>query len=51
MSKTRSKQDIEEKSGDRSNVFINIENQFIERTLGHGKNWQMTIGKSVFKKG
>ena len=45
MSKTRSKQDIEEKWGDRSNVFKNIENQDTKKTLGHGANGQMTIGK------
>ena len=46
MSKTRLKQDIEEKWGDLSNVFKNIENQYTERDLGHGANGQMTIGKS-----
>ena len=51
MSKTRSKQDIEEKWGDHSNVFKNIENQCTERTLGHGGNGKMNIGKSSFKKG
>ena len=51
MSKTRSKQYIEEKWGDCSNVFKNIENQDTERTLGHGANGKMTIGKSSLKKG
>ena len=46
MYETRSKQDIEEKWGDRSNMFKNIEKQDNERTLGHGANGQMTIGKS-----
>ena len=50
MSKTGSKQNIEEKWGDCSNVFKSIENQDTERTLGHGANGQMTIGKSSFKK-
>ena len=48
MYKTRSKQDIEGKWGDRYNVFKNIEKQDTERTLGHCTNWQMTIGKSSF---
>ena len=45
MSKTRSKQDIEGKWGDFSNVFKTIENQDTERTLEHGANGQMTIEK------
>ena len=45
MSKTRSKQDIERKLGDRSNVFKTIEKQDTERSLLHGANRQMTIGK------
>ena len=51
MSKTRFKQDIEGKWGDRSNVFKNIEKQNTERTLGHGADGKMTIGKSSLKKG
>ena len=38
MPKTRLKQDIEGKWGDRSNMFKTIENQDSERTLGHGAN-------------
>ena len=49
MSNTRPKQDIEEKQRDRSNVFKNIEKQDTERTLGHGANGQMNIGKSILK--
>ena len=45
MLKTISKQDIEVKWGYRSNVFKNIEKQDTKRTLGHGANGQMTIGK------
>ena len=48
VSKTTVKQDIEEKWGGRYNVFKNIENQDTERTLGHGANGQMTIGKLSF---
>ena len=48
---TMSKQGIEEKLGDRSNVFKNIKNQDTERTLGHGANGEMTFGESSFKKG
>ena len=51
MSNTRPKQDIEEKRGDCSNVFKNIEKQDTERTLGHGANGQMNIGKSNLFKG
>ena len=51
MSTTRMKQDIEEKWGDRSNMFKNIENQDTERNLGHGANGKMIIGKKSKKKG
>ena len=51
MSKTRSKQDIEENWGDRSNEFKTIDKEETERILGHGANGQMTIGKSNFEKG
>ena len=49
MSKTRSKQDIVEKSGDRSNVLKTIEKQYTEGSLGHFANGQTTIGKSDFE--
>ena len=45
MSKTRLKQDIEKKWGDRSNVFKNIKKQDTEITLGHGANGKITIRK------
>ena len=45
MFKTRSKQDIERKWGDCSDVFKIIEKQYTERILGHGSNGQMNIGK------
>ena len=48
MSKTRSKQDIEGKWGDCSNVFKNIKKQDTEITLGHGANGKMIIEKSIF---
>ena len=51
MSKTRLKQDIEEKWGDHSNLFKTIEKQDTERSLGLGANEKMTIGKSKFEKG
>ena len=34
-----------------SGVFKTIEKQDPERSLGHGSNGQMTIGKSNFEKG
>ena len=49
MSKTRSKQGIEEKWGDRSNVFKTIVKQDTEGSLGHCANVPMTIGKSDFE--
>ena len=45
MSKTRSKQGIEEKGGDHSNVSKNIVNQGLEGGLGYYANVPMTIGK------
>ena len=45
MSKTRPTQDIEEKWGDHSNVFKNIEKQDTEISLVHGANGLMNIGK------
>ena len=51
MSKTRSKQGIEEKWGDRSNVFKTIVKQDTEVNLEHCANGPMPIGKSDFEKG
>ena len=51
MYKTMQKQDIVGKWGDRSNVFKTIERKDTERSLGHGSNGQMTIGKSNFENG
>ena len=51
MSKTGSKQDIDKKWGDRSNLFKKIEEQDTERSLGHGANGKMTIENSSLKKG
>ena len=51
MSKTRSKKYIEVTWEDRSNVFKSIENQETERSLGHGANGKITIGKSNLKIG
>ena len=48
MYKTRSRQDIEGKWGDSSNVFKNIEKQDTEITLVNGANGEMTIGISIF---
>ena len=50
MFKTRSKQFIEGKWGDCSNVLKIIEKQETERSLGHGANGKMNIGKSNFEK-
>ena len=51
MSKTRSKQGIEEKWGDRSNVSSTIVNQGIEGSFVYCANGPMTIGKSHFEGG
>ena len=51
MYKTSSKQDIEEKLGNWSNVFKTIDEQETEGSLGHGANGQMNIRKSSFEKG
>ena len=51
MSKTRSKQGIEEKWGDRSNVSSTIVNQGIEGSFVYCANGPMTIGKSYFEGG
>ena len=51
MSKTRSKQDIEVKLGDDSNVFKTIEKQDTERSLVHFANGPMTVVKSNFERG
>ena len=48
MSKTRSKQGIGEKWGDRSYVSKAISKQGIEVNLGYCANGKMTIGKSDF---
>ena len=48
MSKTRSKQDIEEKWGESSNVSKTIAKQGIEGSLGYCDNGSITIGKSYF---
>ena len=45
MYKNRSKQDIDEKWRDRYNVFKTIYKKDTERSLGHGANGKMTIGK------
>ena len=49
MSKTSSKQGIEEKRGYSSNVSNNIVNQGLEGGLGYCANVPMTIGKSNFE--
>ena len=46
MSKTRSKQGVEEKWGNRSNVSKTILKQGIEGSLGYCANGPMNIGKS-----
>ena len=51
MYKTRSKQGIEGKWGDLSNVFKTTEKQDTEGNLGHFANGPMTIGKSDFEIG
>ena len=51
MSKTRSKQCIEEKWGDCSNVYKTILKQGIERSLVYCANGPMKIGKSEFEGG
>ena len=51
MSKTRSKQGIEEKGGDHSNVSKTIVNQELEGGLGYYANVPMTIGKSYYEGG
>ena len=51
MSKTRSKQGIEEKWEDSSNVSNTIVKQEIEGSLGYCANGPMTIGKSYFEEG
>ena len=51
MSKTMSKQGVEEKWGDRSNVSKTIMKQGIEGSLGYCANGTMTIGKSYFEGG
>ena len=51
MSKTRPKQDIEEKWGDHSNVFKTIDKQDTKRSLEHCANGKITIGKSNFEIG
>ena len=50
MSKTMSKQEIAKKWGDHSNFFKIIKKQDTERSLVHGANGKMTIGKSNFEK-
>ena len=51
MSKTSSKQGIEEKRGYSSNVSNNIVNQGLEGGLGYCANVPTTIGKSDFEGG
>ena len=51
MSKTRSKQGIEEKWGGRSNPYKTIVEQGLEVGLGYYANVPMTIGKSQFEGG
>ena len=51
MSKTRTKQGIEEKWGDCSNVSTAIVKQGIKGSLGYCANRPMTIGKSDFEGG
>ena len=51
MSKTRPKQGIEEKGGDRSNVSKTIVKQSIEGGFRYCANGPMTIGKSYFEGG
>ena len=51
MSKTRSKQVIEDKREDHSNVYKTIVKQGLEGGLGYCANVPMTIGKSYFEGG
>ena len=51
MSKTTPKQGVEEKWGDRSNVFKTILKQGTEGSLGNCANGPMTMGKSYFERG
>ena len=51
MSRTRSKQGIEEKWGDLYNVYNTIVKQGIEGSLGYCANGPMTIVKSDFEGG
>ena len=51
MSKTRSKQGIEEKWGHHSNVSKTIVKQGIEGILGYCDNGPITIGESDFEGG
>ena len=51
MYKTRSKQGIYEKGGDRPNASKNIVKQCLEGDLGYCSNVPMTIGKSNFEVG
>ena len=51
MSKTRSKQGIEEKGRDQSNASKTIVKKGLEGGLGYCSNVPMTIGKSDFEVG